>query len=133
VNTPGSVGFCVDCRREMGSARNYRELGLIAHYSHGRCRRCHYNSLKPAIRRGDLDWQTRAACRRPGAQAEWWFPEPRDTVTARNAKRICAECPVREQCLADALATGDWDYGIRAGLGPDERRRLRRRRRAVAA
>jgi WhiB family redox-sensing transcriptional regulator len=45
----------------------------------------------------------------------------------RAAQRICLhECPVREQCLADALET-DERWGIRGGLTPRQRRALLRR------
>lgn len=40
-----------------------------------------------------------------------------------QAKEVCLTCPVREQCLADALARGE-KYGIWGGLNPKERRRL---------
>lgn len=44
----------------------------------------------------------------------------------RQAKSRCVECPVRLQCLADAL---QWrcDFGIWGGLTERERRALRRR------
>jgi WhiB family redox-sensing transcriptional regulator len=43
----------------------------------------------------------------------------------RRAKAVCAACPVREQCLAHAVAY-DERYGIWGGLNQDERRHLRR-------
>ena len=39
----------------------------------------------------------------------------------RDARKICAECPVKGECLADALMTGDVEYGMRGGLTPRER------------
>jgi hypothetical protein len=45
---------------------------------------------------------------------------------AGPAKRICAGCPVKAPCLADALALpSGLDEGIRGGLTREERRRLR--------
>jgi WhiB family redox-sensing transcriptional regulator len=41
----------------------------------------------------------------------------------REAQRICAGCPSRNPCLADAFESGDV-HGIRAGLGEKERRKL---------
>jgi WhiB family transcriptional regulator, redox-sensing transcriptional regulator len=53
------------------------------------------------------------------------------------AKRICAACPVRTQCLDNALAGADtWNgiaTGIRGGTTPRERALLRRSRKAAAA
>lgn len=40
-------------------------------------------------------WRKLAAC--VGADPEMFFPEPSDH--AKRAKRICAGCPVRVQCL----------------------------------
>jgi WhiB family redox-sensing transcriptional regulator len=47
-----------------------------------------------------------------------------------EAKKVCARCAVREQCLKlsdDFEATGD-RHGVFGGLTPDERRELRRLR-----
>lgn len=44
-------------------------------------------------------------------------------------KRVCAACPVRAQCLDDALER-DEPHGIWGGLSPAERRRLKRRQAA---
>ena len=42
-----------------------------------------------------------------------------------RAKAVCADCPVREACLAYAINTGE-DFGVWGGTTPDERRALRR-------
>ena len=52
---------------------------------------------------------------------ELFFPEKGGSV--REAKRVCAACPVRAQCLAHALAHGE-RYGVWGGLSERERRRL---------
>jgi Transcription factor WhiB len=70
------------------------------------------------------DWRQWAACARPGVDPELFFPEKGGT--AAHAKRICAACPVKAPCLADALTTRD-EHGVRGGTTPRERRRLRRR------
>jgi WhiB family redox-sensing transcriptional regulator len=70
-----------------------------------------------------VGWQQWAACAAPGVDPELFFPE--QGGTAAPAKRICASCPVRAACLADALATRD-EHGIRGGTTPQERQRLRR-------
>ena len=53
---------------------------------------------------------------------ELFFPEKGGSV--REAKRVCAACPVRAQCLAHALAHGE-RYGVWGGLSEPERRRLK--------
>ncbi|MCM1943184.1 WhiB family transcriptional regulator [Streptomyces sp. G3] len=63
-------------------------------------------------------WSKHAAC---ASDPERMFPdnvEPR----IRDAKAVCASCPVRMACLQDALRTGDNEYGIRGELKPGERR-----------
>ncbi|MHB8510609.1 MAG: WhiB family transcriptional regulator [Actinomycetota bacterium] len=81
-------------------------------------------------RPGD-DWQALASCR--GADASLFFSpgtfETPDQKSAREsvAKSICAECPVRAQCLDFALATRE-PYGIWGGLNESERRRMIARR-----
>jgi len=67
-------------------------------------------------------WVHRSAC--IGHEDEM-FPDNNETGIA-NAKRICGPCPVRRNCLADALRTGDNEHGIRGGLKPCERRALAR-------
>lgn len=73
-----------------------------------------------------VDWRQRAACAAPDVDPEWFFPEPGHT--ANLARQVCARCPVKAPCLADALAWSD-EHGIRGGLTPRERRRLRERTR----
>ncbi len=73
-------------------------------------------------------WRRRAACAAPGVDLELFFPERGGT--AAPAKRLCARCPVKAPCLADALAMPPGlDEGIRAGTTREERRRLRGRAR----
>lgn len=45
-----------------------------------------------------------------------------------EGKAICAECPIREACLADAMARRE-RFGLWGGLTPIERRRIERRER----
>jgi WhiB family transcriptional regulator, redox-sensing transcriptional regulator len=76
---------------------------------------------------GGLVWQRQAKCK--GALAEAFYPpvrieskDERDYREAR-AKKICASCPVAEQCLAHALANRE-THGIWGGLNEVERRAL---------
>lgn len=68
----------------------------------------------------DPSWRDEALCTQ--VDPEVFFPEP--GATARAARRICAACPVRYDCLTDALEHRDVVYGVRAGLTPSARRRL---------
>ena len=46
-----------------------------------------------------------------------------------EALAVCATCPVRAQCLEQALRDGERD-GIWGGATPEERRRIARRKAA---
>jgi WhiB family redox-sensing transcriptional regulator len=67
------------------------------------------------------DWQERALCAQTDPEA--FFPEKGGST--REAKRICAGCDVRAECLEYALAF-DERFGIWGGLSERERRRLKR-------
>lgn len=73
------------------------------------------------------DWRSRAACL--DVDPELFFPAaeagPVYDVQVAAAKAVCHRCPVRAECLAEALAR--IPYGIAGGLTEDERRALRRR------
>lgn len=69
------------------------------------------------------DWQTDAACR--GMDSDTFFHPPAERARDRRArinaaKRICAMCPVLQQCLAHALETQE-PYGIWGGQSENER------------
>ncbi|MFF9129155.1 WhiB family transcriptional regulator [Streptomyces sp. NPDC014806] len=68
-----------------------------------------------------LAWAERAACR--GYDLDLFFSESDYNVDA--AKRICAGCPVRTECLDEQLRNEDGSrYGIYGGLTPRERSQL---------
>ncbi len=74
------------------------------------------------------DWRAQAACRADGIDPDVMFPDS-NAADIEDARQICAPCPVRAECLADAMATeGDRTarnrYGIRAGLTGRQRRAL---------
>ena len=50
----------------------------------------------------------------------------RELFEFRRSKEICFECPVREECLQDALVS-NMQFGIWGGLTPQERRSLKRK------
>jgi WhiB family redox-sensing transcriptional regulator len=55
---------------------------------------------------------------------------PSDGVGVERARRICAECPVKAECLEYAL-TYRIDHGVWGGCSERERRRMLRRRRVT--
>jgi WhiB family redox-sensing transcriptional regulator len=75
------------------------------------------DSCYPTVR---VDWQTRAACR--GVGSDPFFPT--DGKATAHVRRICARCPVLEECRTAALDDPSLD-GIWAGTSVRERRRLR--------
>lgn len=80
----------------------------------------------PVIRLTDADphslvWQDYAACAETDPEA--FFVEKGGST--RNAKKICAGCFVRSQCLEDALEREE-RYGVWGGMSERERRRLLR-------
>jgi WhiB family redox-sensing transcriptional regulator len=83
-----------------------------------------------------LQWQEQAACQGYGSDL---FFEPDNelrVVRARReqaAKKVCAECPVRSECLNFA-ESGPEVFGVWGGTTQRERAiRRRRRRRATSA
>ncbi len=60
-----------------------------------------------------------------------FFPAPFDHAAIAAAKRACARCPVRLECLALALQAHDLD-GIWGGLTARERVRYTKRHRPTA-
>jgi WhiB family transcriptional regulator, redox-sensing transcriptional regulator len=48
---------------------------------------------------------------------------PSDGVGVEVARRVCAECPVRQECLEYAL-TNRIDHGVWGGTSERERRRI---------
>jgi WhiB family transcriptional regulator, redox-sensing transcriptional regulator len=70
-------------------------------------------------------WTDFAACR--GVDPELFFPVSASGPAldqVAEAKRVCASCPVRPDCLAWALRAGE-SAGIWGGTTPEERRYLR--------
>ncbi|WP_062215685.1 WhiB family transcriptional regulator [Streptomyces sp. NBRC 109706] len=83
------------------------------------------------------DWELSAACRRPGADPDAWYPTTGQTADV--AKKICWARPSRVACLEAAMAEEHpanpqrvRRWGIRGGLDPAERAE-KQRRRTIAA
>lgn len=69
----------------------------------------------------DSTWQDSALCAQTDPDA--FFPEKGGST--REPKKICLDCPVRQECLEAALAR-DERFGIWGGLSERERRKLKR-------
>jgi WhiB family redox-sensing transcriptional regulator len=72
----------------------------------------------------ETDWMVTGKCRE--LPPDIFFPS--DGLGVQAAQRICAECPVADQCLEYALANRI-DHGVWGGCSERERRRILRRRR----
>lgn len=70
------------------------------------------------------DWLDQGKCR--DMDPSVFFPS--DGIGVQVAQRICAECPVKVDCLEYALSEGV-DHGVWGGTSERERRRIQRRRR----
>ena len=69
-----------------------------------------------------MDWITQAACR--NADPDELFVQG---AAQNRAKQRCMGCPVRTECLADAL-DNRVEFGVWGGMTERERRALLRRR-----
>ncbi|MEU6343583.1 WhiB family transcriptional regulator [Streptomyces sp. NPDC046977] len=83
-----------------------------------------------------LDVAVRAWVENWGAQAVCRVSDPDELFVQGSAqnrvKALCAGCPVRTECLADAL-DNKIEFGIWGGMTERERRALLRRRPAVTS
>lgn len=82
----------------------------------------------PGVRKNQVDdeenqlaWQADSLCAQTDPEA--FFPEKGGST--RDAKKICASCDVKAQCLEYALQN-DERFGIWGGLSERERRKLRK-------
>lgn len=66
-------------------------------------------------------WSSEALCAE--VDPEMFFCPPNAWTAIAACKRVCAGCPVRDECLAHALEAGE-QYGIWGGLTTKERKRL---------
>jgi WhiB family redox-sensing transcriptional regulator len=73
---------------------------------------------------GDGHWTSGANCGFGKTTPDALFVEG---SAQREARAICLDCPVRLECLADAL-DGRMDFGVWGGMTERERRALLRRR-----
>ncbi|MFI5825392.1 WhiB family transcriptional regulator [Streptomyces rishiriensis] len=80
----------------------------------------------------EMEWLRAAAC--VGEDPELFFPVGTTGPALREAavaKRVCARCPVRAECLSYALGTAQTS-GVWGGTGEEERAELFRTARSEA-
>lgn len=73
------------------------------------------------------DWTSQAACRQVSPDALFV-----QGAAQNRAKTVCFGCPVRTECLADAL-DNRVEFGVWGGMTERERRALLRRRPEVTS
>lgn len=76
---------------------------------------------------GNTRWMADAACRDSDPRLFW----PKPGESHREALAVCADCPVRQQCLDYAVSNGEHD-GIWGGTSARQRRQIRRDRKHAA-
>lgn len=65
------------------------------------------------------NWVDLAAC--VGTDPDMWFRDEHEATSYRQARQICAACPVRPECLAWALETKT-EHGLFGGLTARQRK-----------
>jgi WhiB family redox-sensing transcriptional regulator len=80
----------------------------------------HFAEVTAPLPLAALSWQRQALCAEVDPEA--FYVEKGGST--REARRVCAACPVRGECLGYALAMGE-RYGIWGGLTYRERLAVR--------
>jgi len=76
------------------------------------------------------EWRELGSCRKLDTGLFFPIGQTGDAeVKIARAKKVCAACPVRQQCLEFAITTNQ-EYGVWGGHSEDERRVVRRQWRA---
>lgn len=76
----------------------------------------------------DTDWGWKFLARCVEVDREMFFPEKGES--AREAKKVCSQCEVKNECLAEALAD-ESTRGVWGGTTDRERTQMRRPLRIV--
>jgi len=77
-----------------------------------------YDIIRFPFTRSWAPWKAKAACK--GLDVSLFFPKEYQSLKAKEARAICATCPVIIECRRFALDTHS-DVGIFGGLSPSER------------
>lgn len=117
----------------MGTKHHFARLNLLEHVGLGLCRGCARGTVVTqaavlsVITVADQRWQRRAVCHNEPTNT-FYVPDgmrgPRVKEATNRALSICADCPVRAQCLEYAMRTGD-DSAVLGGTTPKQRRAMR--------
>jgi WhiB family redox-sensing transcriptional regulator len=83
------------------------------------------NTPAPTKPAAPTRWQETGTCADPGVDSELFFPGDEDGPQSMPARRLCAGCPLVQQCRSYAIGAG-MAAGIWGGLSTTERDRLRR-------
>ena len=62
------------------------------------------------------DWREYALCRQRGFSPDDFMPSGTQGRYRQDAKRACADCPVREQCVQSAIDSPWPPHGLWGGL-----------------
>lgn len=73
-----------------------------------------------------MSWREQVACRTTPTSV---FFTRDEEAPLPQAVALCADCPVRPDCLAVAIEEKDLEFGYRGGMTPRERRRAVRQSR----
>jgi WhiB family redox-sensing transcriptional regulator len=86
--------------------------------------RLHLAAYAPSRTPEPPAWRSGALCAQ--VDPDLFFPDQGGHPVA--AKQICEQCPVKQECLLDALSLPPSldSYGVRGGTTESERRKLRR-------
>lgn len=77
-------------------------------------------------------WRRRSSCGASDVDPAVFLPSRHTPKSAEIAKAVCDSCPVQAPCLEEALALpARRDMGVRAGMSPRERNRIRAERRRL--
>ena len=96
----------------------------------GMCRQINYTAIFEAMPKLP-EWIADAPCSQ--ADPELFFPDAHESrANVALAKRVCAACPVRQECLEWDLDRGE-KFGIYGGLTATQRRKVLRQRAKEAA
>ena len=79
------------------------------------------------------DWPSfeQAACRAPGADPSWWFPERGQFEALQRARKVCAGCAHLVDCGEFGITRARALVGVWGGLSQHERILAARRRRIL--
>ena len=81
----------------------------------------------PDNQRGADDWRARSACK--DQDPELFFPIGTSgpaLIQTEQAKAVCRQCPVRDECLQWSLDSGQ-EAGVWGGMSEQERDAIKRR------